>query len=288
MANRVAVETIRTLHTLFGDEAVMEQVLLCGNFARTVGLAEHMNTMLQGECVLAGKDTLPGHAAFTQVEDELEMIFPVAMVGARGADLMAQYKAEQSAKQQSVALCVGLGVVLVGLMVATPMLKRGVESARDAAAARLQQPEYVAVKALYDEADALGRKKDALAAAIEALPHGASNMAGIVSDVKTLTEAYGTLADLAVDYNASTISINFTTLNYDSFVLWQKAVTESGRFTFMKPPTFEGNGMIYTAEAVLTATDFEDATLTGDAETGEEEFDEKDANDIAKQEGLIP
>ena len=62
-----------------------------------------------------------------------------------------------------------------------------------------------------------------------------------------------------MDYNAKTIAMSFSTLNYDSFAYWQKAVVEDGRFSFLEPPTFSGNGLIFTVEANLTATDFEEA-----------------------------
>ena len=40
-------------------------------------------------------------------------------------------------------------------------------------------------------------------------------------------------------------------------VYWQKEIVEDGRFSFLGPPGFSGNGLIYTVEANLTATDFE-------------------------------
>ena len=63
-------------------------------------------------------------------------------------------------------------------------------------------------------------------------------------------------------------------------MLWQKAVLADARFTFVTPPTFEGNGLIYTVDAVLTSTDFEAALVTETTETEtidevtEENFDQ--------------
>ena len=126
----------------------------------------------------------------------------------------------------------------------------------------MSQPEYVAVKELFDERDALARHKNSLIEAIDALPHGATNTAGIIQDLYDVTTEYGTVLEMTTDYSSKTIYITFTTLNYDFFVYWQKEIVADGRFSFLEPPVFSGNGLIYTVEANMTAVDFEQTQET--------------------------
>ncbi len=267
LLNRITGETVKTLHNTFGDEAVIDQVLLCGNFVRTVGLVEYLNTMLDIECVVAGSDTLKSETKSAIVLDEadLEELFPVAATTAKGSDLMFEMKKIMSDKIQSAVLCTGMTILVAGLMAVTPLQVSQLEKQRDAGDNILSQPEYATVKTLIDERDALNRHKNNLVAAIEALPHGATCTADIISDFHKITSDYGTVLELSTDYGAKTIYVSFTTLNYDSFVYWQKEIVEEGRFSFLEPPVFSGNGLIYTVEANLTAIDFEQIEETDTA-----------------------
>ena len=161
-------------------------------------------------------------------------------------------------------VCAALAVVTVGLIAVTPIEKKALQSQKESAQALLQQPEYAAVEELINTKTDLARYKSNLTDAIAALPHGATNTAGIIGDLTKLTGEYGTVSSISTDYSAKVIRLSFTTLNYDFFVYWQKAVTEDGRFSFLEPPTFDGNGLIYTVNANLTATDF-DQTANADA-----------------------
>lgn len=264
--NRLAGEAVKTLHNTFGDEAVMDHVLLCGNFVSTVGLVDYLNTILNTECVVAGADTLSPAAKSAIVLDEgdLEQMFPLATTAAKSADLMSELKKAKSDKTTSLLVCAALAVVTVGLIAVTPIEKKALQSQKEAAQALLQQPEYAAVEELINTKTDLARYKSNLTDAIAALPHGATNTAGIIGDLTKITGEYGTVSSISTDYSAKVIRLSFTTLNYDFFVYWQKAVTEDGRFSFLEPPTFDGNGLIYTVNANLTATDF-DQTANADA-----------------------
>lgn len=257
--NRLTGEVVKTLHSTFGDEAVIDHVLLCGNFTRTVGLVEYLNTMLDTECAIAGADTLKSGAASAIVlnEADLEAMFPLAATTAKGADLMSELKKHKADKVKSIALCSLMTVAVAGMMIVTPVTKNNLQKERDASAALMSQPEYMAVQELFDTKTELNRYKSDLAEAIEALPHGQTASASIVGDLVKITTDYGTVLALSTDYNAKTISLSFTTLNYDSFVYWQKQIAEGGRFSFLEPPTFSGNGLIFTVEANMTATDFD-------------------------------
>ena len=257
--NKVAVEVMKTLHTVFGDEAALDNVLLCGNFARTSGLAEHLSTLLASQCVIVDNQCLHNTEDIVLDERDLEEMFPLSATAAKGADLMSQYKTAKSDRMISIGISAALGVGMVAMLIASPIMKSSAQKNLDRVKALLEQPEYVAVAEKYETIRALGREKNDLIAAIEALPHGGTNTAGIISDLNAVTAEYGTLIGANVDYNGKTVSVQFTTMSYDSFVLWQKKIVESGRFSFVSPPTFEGNGMLYEVDALMTVTDFEDS-----------------------------
>lgn len=259
LLNRLTGETVKTLHNTFGDEAVIDQVLLCGNFARTVGLVEYLNTMLDIDCVIAGADTLKPEtkSAIVLNEADLEALFPVASTAAKGSDLMFEMKKNRSDKIQSTVVCTGMTLLVAGLMAITPILKAQLQKQRDAASNLINQPDYVAVRELFDQRDSLIRHKNNLVQAIEELPHGATRTADIVNDLVTITSRYGTVVELSTDYATETINLVFTTLNYESFVYWQKDIADSGTFSFLTPPSYTGNGLTFSVEASLTTTDFE-------------------------------
>lgn len=256
--NRISVQTVKMLHSTFGEHSKLDHVLLCGNFARTVGLREHMSTMLDVDCAIAGTDILNVKTVQSMVLDEadLEDIFPFAATAANGSDLMVEFKQARSDKTASIALCTLLGAATIALISATPVMRNNLQKEKDALESLLAQPQYAAVEKLFDQKTALQRKKNNLANAIAALPHGGSNTSGMISDLSAITNNYGTVKSVSVDYNSKSIKLTFTTMNYNAFVQWQNKVTENGRFSFEAPPTFKGNGVVYTVNAQLTAADF--------------------------------
>lgn len=269
--NRLAGEAVKTLHNTFGNDAVMDRVLLCGNFVPTVGLVKYLNTMLNTECVVADADTLSAAVKSAIVLDEADLapMFPLAATTAKGTDLMSEMKKNKSDKTNTLVLSTILAVAAAGLMVITPMEKKNLQRQLDTAEALLQQPEYVAVEELLDARSDISRQKNNLQTAIDNLPHGGTNTAGIIGDLTALTGEYGTVSSISTDYTGKSINLSFTTLNYDAFVYWQTEVTADGRFEFKQPPTFSGNGMIYTVNASLTATDF-DQTVADNAAEGKD------------------
>ena len=270
LLNRLAGETVKTLHNTFGDEAVIDKLLLCGNFVSTVGLPEYLNTMLDIECTVASAESMPG-AVNAIVLDEADFadMFPVAATAAQGADLMFEMKKAKSDKVQGIVLCTGMTVLVAGLMAVTPIQNALLQQQRDLAANRISQPEYASVQELFNERDSLTKYKNSLTAAIEALPHGGTKTAAIIRELYDTTMEYGTVMEMTTDYGSKTIFVSFTTLNYDSFVYWQKEITEDQRYTFLEPPAFSGNGLIYTVEAHLTTVDFEEPVETTEAAEGE-------------------
>ena len=258
MLNRITGETVKTLHNTFGDDAVIDQIMLCGNFVSTTGLVEYLNSMLDTQCVVVSADTLSAETKNDIVlnENDLDAMIPVAATTAQGADLMFEMKKKQGDMLKSIALCAGVGLLAASLMAMTPIQMSQLKKEAASYDALLNQPEYLEVRALFDERSEIARYNSALQEAIAGLPHGATDTAGIIEDLYKLTSEYGSVLEFSSDYGTKTIEIGFTTLNYDSFIYWQKEVSESGRFSFQEPPVFEGNGLMYTVKAVMTATDF--------------------------------
>ena len=257
--NRITVETIKTLHNVFGDNAVIRKVLLCGNFVRTIGLVHYLNTMLNTRCIVAGSKTLADSvkAAIALEEKDLDDLFIVAATTAKGTDLMAEMKKNKTDKITGITVCTLITILVVGMMSITPMQMFQLQKERGTLANLLNQPEYATVSQLLDERNDARRQQAALAEAIENLPHGGTNTAGILDELLKITSDYGTVLTLRTDYGLKTISISFNVLNYDSFIYWQKEIADGGRFTFLVPPSYNGNGLVFTVDATLTATDFD-------------------------------
>ena len=122
----------------------------------------------------------------------------------------------------------------------------------------IEQPEYVAVRELMDERSAINKQKAALEASIANLPHGTTNIAGIIEDLLKLSAEFGVVESTAVDYSGKVVQMSLMTTAYDTFVAWQHKITADGRFTFVMPPTFAGENGRYSVEAIITATDIEE------------------------------
>lgn len=271
MLNRITVETIRTLHNTFGDDAVIDQILLCGNFVTTTGLVEHLNSVLDAQCAIAGADTLKAGACSAIVLDDkdLQDMFPLAATTDKGTDLLYEMKKNKSDKISSVVFCAFLTIIVGGLMAITPRQVAQLEQQRDIAADLINQPEYVAVSDLLDRRAEVSRQKEELIDAIENLPHGATNTAGIIEDLYNITTEYGTVTDIKVDYASKTIQLTFLTSTYETFVYWQQELVDGGRFSFNMPPEFNGTGLSYTVSASMTAADFEAVEEIEEVETTE-------------------
>lgn len=259
MLNRITIETVKTLHNTFGDDAVIGKVLLCGNFVNTVGLVEYLNTMLDQDCIIASPDTLkPGAASSIALDaKDLDDLFIVAATTADGTDLMTELKKNKARKIRNWSICILLTILMGALMSVTPMHISQLKQQKGEMTNLLDQPEYATVSQLINQRAAINSQKDALAEAIQNLPHGATNTAGMIKDLYKVTADYGNVLDLEVDYGRKTINIGFVTSTYNSFIYWQKYITESGRFSFVQPPEFSGTGIIFNVNATLYAADFD-------------------------------
>ena len=259
VVNKLVGEVVKLLHTTFGDDAVMDKILLCGNFVDTADLVPYMNTMLGAECETVSAGTLNAKAAESIAlnSDDLARLFPFAATTCPGVDLMSQLVKSIAERNKSIVLCSIVTLVIGAMMILTPMEKKQLEEQRDASAAIMGQPEFIRVKELFEERKAAQNKKQNLIDAIENLPHGQTNTAGIISDVLTITSGYGTISDISVDYSGKTIKLKLVTSSYDSFIYWQQEITKEGRFSFIQPPSFSGNGAVYNVSASLTAKDFD-------------------------------
>ena len=251
--NRLNVEVVKTLHNTFGNEAVIDNVLLCGNFSRTVGLTDYMNTMLNTNCQVAGEDTLKAGAirAIALQDADLDTLFPLATTTAKGVDLLWNLRKKRVDAVQNVAVCLGMLVLTAGVLAITPMEHKALQQQHAVASNLINQPEFASVRALLEERDQYAQKKAKLEEDIANLPHGATDVAGILTEVYDITANYGTVMSINLDYGEKSIDISFTTLSYDSFIYWQKAITESGTYSFIQPPSFAGNGLVYSSSAKI-------------------------------------
>ena len=256
--NKLVGELVKMLHTTFGEGAVLDKVLLCGNFVDTVDLVSYTSNMLGTECVVADEASLKrgATAAIALNGDDLSRLFPLATTTCADVDLMQGLKAEIADRNKTIVLCGIVTVILGGLMILTPLEKKRLEEQSAAYTDMLEQPAYLEVRDAIDRKQQAGRQKQNLIEAIEKLPHGGSNTAGLVSDVMTITSAYGRLTAISVDYNTEAINVSLMLNNYDLFIYWQQEITKGGRFSFIQPPSFTGNGSSYVVSATLKATDF--------------------------------
>lgn len=258
LLNRVSLEVVKTLHNTFGDAAVLDQVLICGNFSRTIGLADYLSEMLHTQCTVAGIDTIAEEAvrAVALEDGDFEALLPLAATTNPGADMLWEKRKHRSDLISNIGVCGFLAVAVAGIMAITPYNMHQLETQLEQSRHIMEQPEYVAVQELMDQKVAAGKQKEELLAAIENLPHGATQTAVIIEDLIDLTNDYGRVSNISVDYEAKSIQLTLTMEDYNSFVLWQNYIAEEGRFAFQKPPTFSGSGMVYEVTASMTATDF--------------------------------
>ena len=151
--NRLAVDVAKTLHNTFGVDARLDHVLLCGNFARTSGLKEYFDTALETDCAIAGADTINVSAqqAICLQADDLELLFPLAATASNGADLLAEVKKARKERKRNITLCVMVSVLCVVIMAVNPVMKLLLKMEQKDLLNVMAQPEYAAVKELYDE-----------------------------------------------------------------------------------------------------------------------------------------
>lgn len=257
--NRLCVEVVKTLHNTFGEEAVMDHVLLCGNFARTLGLTDYLKTMLNTHISVAGADTLASSAprAIALEDEDVEALFPLAATADQGADFLWERRKAASDRRSTILVCGFLGFAMAAIMSVTPYLSRNLQQQLDQARATLEQPEYQQVQALMDEKAALVQQKENLIQAIADLPHGDSRTGEIIETVLKLTGEYGSVSSISMDQGTSSVSMNLVMPDYTAFLLWQEKIGEDPRFSFVSPPSFSGSGMNYAVSTTITVTGFD-------------------------------
>ena len=257
--DHIMTELTRTLHTISEDQPMPGQILLCGPYAKAAGLSEYLSTRMNVECTVLTAETLSPKSVERIVLDpeQLEGFFPFAMcTSSKGVDLLQNFKKDRSDLITSIIASVILVLAAAGAMSLTPIQMKTLKGNQAAAEAVLQKPEYQEVQAILDEQSAQNARRNALKDAIEALPHSATDAAGMMTQLYELTSRYGTIQELALDYEAEAITLSFTTVSYDLVVDWQKQLTADARYSFVTPPTFEGSGTNYTVTAEITSTDF--------------------------------
>lgn len=259
LANRIANEILKNVRMIYGEDKDVGKLLICGNFANTVGLAAHFTDSMKMPVVALKRVLAPNAAANICLrEEDLELYFPFAAAAAPQNDLLAQWREIVKNRRQNIVASILLVLVAAGVAGVQPYLMRELKAERDAAAVVIEQPEYVAVRELMDERSAINKQQTALEESIANLPHGATNTAGIIKDLYDLSAQFGQVSSMSVDYSGKVVQMDFATDSYDTFVKWQHKLTEDGRFSFVNPPSFSGDTGRYSISAVISATDFEE------------------------------
>lgn len=259
LANRIANEILKNVRMIYGEDKDVGKLLICGNFANTVGLAAHFTDSMKMPVVALKRVLAPNAAANICLrEEDLELYFPFASAAAPQNDLLAQWREIVKNRRQNIVASILLVLVAAGLAGVQPYLMKELKAQREAAAVVIEQPEYVAVRELMDERSEVKKQQTALEESIANLPHGATNTAGIIKDLYDLSTQFGQVSSMAVDYSGKVVQMAFATDSYDTFVKWQHKLTEDGRFSFVNPPSFSGDTGRYSISAVISATDFEE------------------------------
>lgn len=259
--NRLCVDVVKTLHNTFGEDAVMDHVLLCGNFARTVGLTDYLSTMLNTDIQTAGTDTLSASAvrSIALEDDDLDMLFPLAATSVQGPDFLWERRKAASDRSSNIVVCGLLGIVMAAIMAIMPYNIRNLEQQLSGIQSTLNQPEYQAVQQLLNEKSSLAQKKNTLTEAIANLPHGVSNTGVIIDTVLSITNEYGRVSSISIDSSNASVSLSLTMPDYTAFLLWQEAIADDPRFSFQAPPSFSGSGMVYSVSARINTSNFNNA-----------------------------
>ena len=259
LANRIANEILKNVRNIYGEEKDVAKLLICGNFANTVGLAKHFTEHMKIPCVALKEVLAPGAAANICLrEEDLDLFFPFGSACAPQNDLLGQWRQMVKERRQGIAASIVLVLVAGVLACGEPYLMHQLKAERDAAAVVIEQPEYVAVRELMDQRTEINKQQAALEEAIANLPHGATNTAGIIQDLYDLSAQFGQVSSMSVDYSGKVVQMAFATDSYDTFVKWQQKLTEEGRFSFVTPPSFNGDNGRYEVEAIISATDFDE------------------------------
>jgi len=259
LANRIVNEILKNVRMIYGEDKDVAKLLICGNFANTAGLAEHFTNHMNLPAVAIKSMLAPGAAANICLrEEDLDLYFPFAASAAPQNDLLSQWRQMVKDRRRGIVASILLVLVAGVLACGEPYLMHQLKTGRDAAAVVIEQPEYVAVRDLMDERTAINKQQAALEEAIANLPHGATNTAGIIKDLYDLSAKFGQVSSMSVDYSGKVASLTMMTDSYDTFVKWQQTVTADGRFSFVTPPSFNGDSGRFDIEAIISATDFEE------------------------------
>ena len=239
---QLAADSVKMLHAVFGTEAKIDQVLLCGSLASAAGIKTYFDTIFEEDCRLICTQTmetvLTAAAANTQV------------------DLLQQIRRERKARRSAAAVCALLCAVCVACIAAIPVQTVLLRREQRELEVLLSTAEYGRAAQLYTQREELLRQKAAWEAAVAALPHSRTDTAGIVSDLMERCAPFGTVNAVRVECTTAVITLDFTAASYDDLIDWQRMIADSSRFQLLEMPTFSTGGTSYAISAKLTAADF--------------------------------
>lgn len=252
---QLAADAVKMLHAVFGSDARLDHVLLCGNLSRAAGVKSYFDTVLEANCDLADTATHCEHPesdAFTQNSDH----FLLDAAADVKTDLLDEIRRERKGRRGSAAICTLLAAVCLTWMAAIPTATFLLQREHQQLEALLSEPEYALTVQLCAQRDALLQEKTALEAAVAALPQSQADTAAIIGELLQLSRPYGTVKSVRIDCASGVITTDFTAVDYDSLITWQRTLSNSSHFQFLELPGFTTSGASYTVSAKLMAAEF--------------------------------
>lgn len=255
MLGQLAADSVKMLHAVFGSEARIDRVLLCGGLAKAAGVKHYFDTIFEENCLLVDEMTVDGSSPASSVPQKREEALTAAAVSTN-VDLLQQMRCRRKKIRAATAICALLSAVCITLIAAAPVRTLLLQREQQALAARLSRQDYALAADLLAQRDDLLRQKKSLDAAVESLPHSQTDIAGIIRELTECSTPYGAVRSLKLDCTTAVITMSFTAGSYDALIDWQRMITDSPRFQLLEMPTFTTGGTSYAISAKLTAADF--------------------------------
>ena len=255
MLGQLAADSVKMLHAVFGSEARIERVLLCGNLAKAAGVKHYFDTLFEENCLLVDEMAFDNSSPVSSVPEERERALTAAAV-TTNADLLQQMRRQRKGRRAATTICALLSAVCIVLIAAAPVRTLLLQKEQQALDARLSRQDYALAADLLTQRDELMRQKKALEAAVDALPHSQTDTAGIIRELVECSAPYGAVRSLKIDCTTAVITMGFTAGSYDALIDWQRMITDGSRFQLLEMPAFTTGGTSYAISAKLTATDF--------------------------------
>ena len=252
---QLAADSVKMLHAVFGSEARIDHVLLCGGLAKAAGVKAYFDTVFEEDCRLIGETIFDGGISDPSVNQNFGTALATVSANTK-VDLLQQQRHERKGRWSAAAICALLSVACIVLIAAIPVKTLLLKKELREIETILSRPEYELTAQLCTQRDELLRQKAALEAAVDKLPHSQTDTADIVGDLMERSAPFGNVRSVRIDCTTAVITIDFTAASYDALIDWQRMITDSSRFQLLEMPTFTTGGTSYAVSAKMTAADF--------------------------------